>query len=188
MASLDEFVEKGQLECLNEDKANPVLNVLDPSPDTALSSDENVDHQLLLKVQFRVPVKLQSVRILGSSEDGTAPQTVKLFLDKVNMGFDDADEEPVQELQLGPENVDGGEVCQLRFVKFQNVSSLQIFFQENFGAPVTRIFWGMGEDERHKRLQQSFEQSTCRRGILRDLNFSKRQVSALTHNSPLLSG
>ncbi|CAE7500984.1 TXNL1 [Symbiodinium microadriaticum] len=139
VASLDEFVEKGQLECLNEDKEHPVLNILDPSPDTALSSDENVDHQLLLKVQFRVPVKLQSVRILGSSEDGTAPQTVKLFLDKVNMGFEDADEEPVQELTLGPENVDGGEACQLRFVKFQNVSSLQIFFQENFGAPVTRV-------------------------------------------------
>ncbi|CAE7418550.1 unnamed protein product, partial [Symbiodinium necroappetens] len=82
VASLDEFVEKGQLECLNEDKEHPVLNILDPSPDTALSSDENVDHQLLLKVQFRVPVKLQSVRILGSSE--------------VNMGFEDADEEPVQ--------------------------------------------------------------------------------------------
>ena len=26
-----------------------MLNILDPSPDTALSSDENVDHQLLLK-------------------------------------------------------------------------------------------------------------------------------------------
>mmetsp|Transcript_41066 Transcript_41066/g.76384 ORF Transcript_41066/g.76384 Transcript_41066/m.76384 type:complete len:167 (+) Transcript_41066:88-588(+) len=139
MASLDEFVEQGQLECLNEDKANPVVNVLDPSPDTALKSDENVDHQLLLKVQFRVPVKLHQIRILGTSEDGTAPQTVKLFLDKVNMGFEDAEEEPVQELQLTPENVDGGEAWPLRFVKFQNVSSLQIFFQENFGAAVTRV-------------------------------------------------
>ena len=30
-------------------EAHPVLNVLDPSPETALHSDENVDHQLLLK-------------------------------------------------------------------------------------------------------------------------------------------
>ncbi|CAJ1339930.1 unnamed protein product [Effrenium voratum] len=137
VAPLDEFVEKAQLECLNEDKANPVANILDPSPDTFLSSDENVDHQLLLKVQFRVPVKLQSIRILGE-EDETAPQSVKLFLDKVNMGFEDAEEEAVQELALTPANV-GGEPVLLRFVKFQNVSSLQLFFQDNCGAPVTRI-------------------------------------------------
>ena len=57
------------------------------------------------------------------------------------MGFEDADEEPVQdgrtvqggmcrgaceELTLGPENVDGGEACQLRFVKFQNARSLEL--------------------------------------------------------------
>lgn len=40
---------RGQLECLNEDKANPVANLLDPSIETFLSSDENVDHQLLVK-------------------------------------------------------------------------------------------------------------------------------------------
>jgi len=138
VASLEEFIEKGQLECLNEDKANPVANVLDVSIETFLSSDENVDHQLLVKVQFRVPVKLQSIKILGSAEDETAPQSVKLFLDKVNMGFEDAEEEAVQELQLSAENV-AGEPVPLRFVKFQNVSSLQLFFQENFGAPTTRV-------------------------------------------------
>ena len=138
VASLDEFVEKGQLECLNEDKENPVANLLDPSMETFLASDENTDHQLLVKVQFRIPVKLQSLKILGTAEDETAPQSVKIFLDKVNMGFEDADEEAVQELQLAPENLDG-EAVALRFVKFQNVTSLQLFFQENYGAATTRV-------------------------------------------------
>eukprot|EP00933_Yihiella_yeosuensis_P074683 TRINITY_DN83683_c0_g1_i1.p1 TRINITY_DN83683_c0_g1~~TRINITY_DN83683_c0_g1_i1.p1 ORF type:complete len:166 (+),score=43.40 TRINITY_DN83683_c0_g1_i1:128-625(+) len=139
VSSLEEFVEKGQLECLNEDKAFPVANILQPNKDLYLASDPGTDHQLLVKVQFRVPVKLQSIRILGCSEDETAPQIVKIFQDKVNMGFEDAEEEAVQELNITPKNVDEGELIQLRFVKFQNVTSLQLFFQENMGADQTKV-------------------------------------------------
>ncbi|CAE8594047.1 unnamed protein product, partial [Polarella glacialis] len=137
-SSLDELVEKGQLECLNEDKEHPVAACMDGS-DAVLASDRGTDNQLLIKVQFRVPVKLQSIRIVGNSEDGSAPQTVKLYLDKVNMGFEDTEEAGVQELTLTAADVDKGEPIPLRFVKFQSVKSLQIFVQDNFGSDVTKI-------------------------------------------------
>ena len=35
-------------------QANPVANVLDPSSETFLSSDENVDHQLLVKAMWQI--------------------------------------------------------------------------------------------------------------------------------------
>lgn len=39
-------------------QANPVANVLDDSPETFLSSDENVDHQLLVKAVSEEPETL----------------------------------------------------------------------------------------------------------------------------------
>jgi len=136
--SLDEFIEKAQLECLNQDQAHPVTNAFEAG-DAALASDESTDHQLLIKVQFRVPVKLQSLKIIGNAEDETGPQTIKIFQDKVNMGFEEAEEEQaIQEIALTAAEL-GGQSCQLRFVKFQSVTSLQMFIQENFGASVTKV-------------------------------------------------
>eukprot|EP00441_Pelagodinium_beii_P045843 CAMPEP_0197619904 /NCGR_PEP_ID=MMETSP1338-20131121/860_1 /TAXON_ID=43686 ORGANISM="Pelagodinium beii, Strain RCC1491" /NCGR_SAMPLE_ID=MMETSP1338 /ASSEMBLY_ACC=CAM_ASM_000754 /LENGTH=166 /DNA_ID=CAMNT_0043188957 /DNA_START=73 /DNA_END=573 /DNA_ORIENTATION=+ len=139
LGSLDEFIEKGQLECLNADQAHPVTNAFEAGKEAVLASDESTDHQLLVKVQFRVPVKIQTLTILGNAEDETAPQTVKIFQDKVNMGFEEAEEEtPIQEINLTAAEL-GGQCCQLRFVKFQSVTSLQLFIQDNFGAAQTKV-------------------------------------------------
>eukprot|EP00931_Biecheleriopsis_adriatica_P079458 TRINITY_DN52866_c0_g1_i1.p2 TRINITY_DN52866_c0_g1~~TRINITY_DN52866_c0_g1_i1.p2 ORF type:complete len:166 (-),score=55.15 TRINITY_DN52866_c0_g1_i1:53-550(-) len=139
LCSLDEFIEKGQLECLNQDAAQPVTNAFEDG-DACLRSD--TDQQLLVKVQFRVPVKLQSIRIQGPADcvaNEVAPTTVKLFQDKVSMGFEEGEsEEGTQSLSLSPEEQEGKPV-QLRFVKFQNVTSLQIFIAENLGAEQTSI-------------------------------------------------
>merc|ERR1712242_487649 len=105
-----------------------------------LSSDESVDHQLLIQLRFREPVKLSALRVRGRSEDGTAPQEIRIFQGKDDIGFQEAeDEEPTQILLLTSREVDDGEPAGLRFVKFQAVSSLQLFVESNFGAPSTRI-------------------------------------------------
>jgi hypothetical protein len=138
--SLDEFIEKAALECLNHDPAHPALHAFEPGAETYLSSDASVDHELLLKVQFRQPIRLSGIRIIGSTEDETAPQTVKLFQGKDHMGFEEAgDEEPVQAITFEADQVNKGVVVPVRFVKFQCVTSLQLFFQENFGADVTKV-------------------------------------------------
>lgn len=138
--SLDEFIEKAALECLNQDDAHPAAHAFEPGAETYLASDESVDHELLLKVQFRQPIRLSGVRIIGTTEDETAPQTVKLFQGKDHIGFEEAaDEEPMQALNLEAEQVNKGVIVPVRFVKFQCVSSLQLFFQENYGASVTKV-------------------------------------------------
>eukprot|EP00930_Biecheleria_cincta_P033528 TRINITY_DN23237_c0_g2_i1.p1 TRINITY_DN23237_c0_g2~~TRINITY_DN23237_c0_g2_i1.p1 ORF type:complete len:185 (+),score=47.89 TRINITY_DN23237_c0_g2_i1:55-555(+) len=140
VASLDEFIEKTNLECLNQDEAHPVEHALEANKDTFLSSDPGTDPELIMKVKFRSPVKLSSIAVHGSSEDETAPKLVKIFVNAENIGFDEAQEnEPTQVLTLTPNDVDVGEKNALRFVKFQNVNSLQLFFAENFGSDVTKV-------------------------------------------------
>jgi len=53
-------------------------------------------------------------------------------------GFEEAeDHEPSQELNLKDD--DFGNVFDLKFVKFQNVSSIAFFVEENHGGEFTRI-------------------------------------------------
>jgi len=137
--SLDEFVEKATLECLNQDNAHPVTNAFEGG-ETYLQSDESVDHELLVKVQFRQPIRLSAVKIYGNVEDETAPQTVKIFQGKDHIGFEEAgDEEASQVLNLEADQVNKGEPVVVKFVKFQCVQSLQLFVQENFGGAVTKV-------------------------------------------------
>merc|ERR1712151_18588 len=63
------------------------------------------------------------------------------------MGFQDAeDQEAVQVLTISAGNIQNDEPILLRFVKFQLVTTLQLFVVSNFGADITRIeqlkFWG----------------------------------------------
>jgi len=137
---LDEFVDMSSIECLNQDSKHPVANAFEADKNLVLSSDEDVDHQLLIRLSFRQPVKLSAISIRGNSEDESAPQTVKIFQGKVNIGFDEAgDEEPTQLVNLTPANVDTGEAVPLRFVKFQCVHTVQLFVEANFGADATRV-------------------------------------------------
>jgi hypothetical protein len=151
---LNELIDLGSLECLNQDEENPVTNAISAYSEDAeevaglsLQSDPDVDHQLLLKLGFRQPVKLKAITFRGKTEDGTAPKVVKVFQGQMSIGFGEAeDQESVQTLELASSNIDEGDPVLLRFVKFQNVTTLQLFVQSNFGADVTHLdkveFWG----------------------------------------------
>ncbi|GBM76131.1 Thioredoxin-like protein 1 [Araneus ventricosus] len=70
------------------------------------------------------------------------PKTLKLFINQPRtLDFDQADSsEPVQILELKPEDLTGEKPILLRYVKFQNVQNLQIFVKDNqTGAETTRI-------------------------------------------------
>eukprot|EP00746_Dinoflagellata_sp_MGD_P008842 gnl/MRDRNA2_/MRDRNA2_117767_c0_seq1.p1 gnl/MRDRNA2_/MRDRNA2_117767_c0~~gnl/MRDRNA2_/MRDRNA2_117767_c0_seq1.p1 ORF type:complete len:170 (+),score=35.46 gnl/MRDRNA2_/MRDRNA2_117767_c0_seq1:123-632(+) len=139
--NLESFIDKSGIECLNEDTKHPANNaIFDPSDGTFLQSDPDVDHTLLIKLKFNQPVKLSGIRIKANSEDETAPQSCKIFKEAPHMGFGEAEDGgEVQTITFAPEDVDQGKAMPLRFVKFQSVSSLQIFIGENFGADTTRI-------------------------------------------------
>jgi hypothetical protein len=131
MGPLDEFIDKGALECLGASEDTPVGNAFEEG-DAELKSD--TDAQLLIKVTFRSPVKLSGFSIRGTQDD-SAPNIVKLFVNKPNIGFDEAqDEQPLQAVELTPEEVEKDEQKQLRFVKFQNVFTVQMFVEANAGG------------------------------------------------------
>lgn len=151
---LNPFIDMTTLECLNQDDDHPVTNAVsisqadaDAVADAGLQSDADIDHQLLIKFGFQQPVKLKAITFRGNTDDETAPQVVKVFQGQMSIGFQEAeDNDAVQTLDLSTSQVEQAEPVELRFVKFQNVTTLQLFVQSNFGAEITRIdlleFWG----------------------------------------------
>lgn len=125
---LDELVDKGLLECLNQDAAQPVGNAFDDGD--ALLASEDGDGDLLVKLQFRQPVKLAALRIEGKGDIDTLPDSVKIFQGKEHMGFGEGDDPATQEEQLNAEALTekDGQTLLLKFVKFQNVQTLQLLF------------------------------------------------------------
>ena len=64
---------------------------------------------------------------------GSGPKTLRLFVNKVSMGFTEAeDDTPVQELVLTPQNLKkDANPTPLKFVKFQNVNSISVRRRNN---------------------------------------------------------
>jgi hypothetical protein len=135
-SDITEYINKQNLSCLNQDAGHPVENLLQPNEDLFLSSDENTDHQLLIRLEFMQPVKISGLLLRGKDGE-TRPAKVKLFTNKLSMDFSEAEEaEPLQEIQFEENCKDP---VPLRFVKFQNLTSLQIFVEDNGGGDVTQI-------------------------------------------------
>lgn len=111
----------------------------------------DTDEQLMLYMPFRSTLKIRSLHITSlppssSGEDGEddgeevpmRPKTIHLYTNRVHvLGFDEADDiPPVQTVTLNAEDWDaktGTAKADLRFVKFQNVTSLVMFFVDGDG-------------------------------------------------------
>ncbi|KAK0892571.1 Thioredoxin-like protein 1 [Friedmanniomyces endolithicus] len=118
--------------------------------------ESDTDEQLMLFVPFQATVKLHSIHIttfLSASSEGNdddeeapmRPKTLKLYTNRPHVvGFDEADDTPcTQEITLKSSDWDaktGTARVELRFVKFQNISSLVIFVVDGEGeGEKTRI-------------------------------------------------
>lgn len=69
------------------------------------------------------------------------PKTIRIFVNNPTISFDDAGSlEPAHEAELTEAQVSGKEALQLRFVRFQAVTSISIFVKDNQeGGDITRI-------------------------------------------------
>lgn len=128
------------MECLNESSTYPVKNILDKS-DSFLQSD--ADHQLLIKVIFRQPVKISGFRLTGVAEE-SAPSTIRLFTNQPHIGFGEAEDSPsTQDFAVGPQECNllaaKDVAIPVKFVKFQSVNNLEIFIGENGGDELTKL-------------------------------------------------
>ncbi|XP_020615546.1 thioredoxin-like protein 1 isoform X2 [Orbicella faveolata] len=139
---LGTFINKSGCECLNESDDYHLPAALAKGPDY-LESD--CDEQLLVTIAFNQAVKLHSLKIQGP-DDGRGPKTVKLFTNHPNsMDFDSAENfQAVQTLELTPDDIKDDVITPLKFVKFQNVNSLTLFFQNNQGGEETTVLEYIG--------------------------------------------
>jgi len=129
-------VDKAQGECLNQSTEHKWDNIF-KKDDSFLESD--TDEQLLLYIPFNQPIKIHSL-CFQAPDDGRAPQTVKLFVNKRDMDFQSVDSAPAtQVIELKADDVKGDKLVPLRFVKFQNVSSITIFVESNQGGEPTTV-------------------------------------------------
>nr|ABR27268.1 unknown [Nyctotherus ovalis] len=141
--NLDPMIDYANLECLNIDSSTPVTNALKQNSDS-LVIQSDTDPQILFNIAFLNTVKVHHLKI-KAKDDGTGPKKVKIFGNRINMGFSDAEEQKAdQEFVLTPENYSGD--IELKYVKFQRVDRITIFIEDNYGAPKTVIqkleLWG----------------------------------------------
>jgi len=102
--------------------------------------ESDCDEQILLKIPFTQFIKVHSL-ILQHGERDYAPSSLKLFVNRPNVGFDEAESEPgTQQLQLDEADVLEGKPIALKYVLFQKVQSLTVFIESNFeDEDVTRL-------------------------------------------------
>jgi len=129
---LNQYIEFSQLHCLNEAEAHKAKEFLQQQGQTENNLESDCDEQLLLIIPFLKPVRINAIMIGGP--DDFAPSHAKLFINKLNWDFSDAESSPaVQELNLSKEDTKNGKQIALKYVKFQNVNSLTIFVDKNHG-------------------------------------------------------
>jgi len=131
------MINKAGSECLNESDEHTFEHCL-TGKGGYLESD--CDEQLIINIAFVQSVKLHSLKLHCSQENG--PKNIKLFINQPHtLDFDSADSmEPVQMLELTPEDLQEGSLIPLKYVKLQNVISLTLFVKDNqSGADTTRI-------------------------------------------------
>lgn len=105
--------------------------------------ESDTDEQLMLYMPFQSTLKIHSLHITSlppSSGDDVPmrPKTLRLYTNRSHvLGFEEAEDiTPVQTVTIEPRDWDaqtGTAKVELRFVKFQNVSSLVIFFVDGDG-------------------------------------------------------
>ncbi|CAK4082738.1 unnamed protein product [Aphanomyces euteiches] len=134
---LTEQFDKSNCYCLNEDPSFGYNNLF-IGDDTLLLKSE-ADEQLLIHLEFKDAVKIHSISVKAPHDD-SAPSMIKLFVNRNNLGFSDVtDIEPTQKLEWTQDQLQTGTPVELRFVKFQRVTSLTIFVEENHGAETSAL-------------------------------------------------
>jgi len=128
MVELNTYVSEQGTECLNQDDDHSYTNCLIRGPE-CLKSD--CDEQIILNLAFNQAVKVHSLRFKGPKNQG--PKNVRIFMNLPNSpDFDAADGmSSNQDIELTPAQLESGDLIPLKFVKFQNVQSLQFFIKDN---------------------------------------------------------
>ena len=124
--------------CYNESALKPHTNLFIGDESLPLMSD--ADEQLLLQLGFRDHVRLIALE-LGLPGTDECPKTIKIFDNRTNMAFGDAeDEPPTFQLDVeAPTNASRKIVIALPPIKFAKVDSITLFVEDNHGNELTMV-------------------------------------------------
>lgn len=134
--------DKTECYARNESSQFPMENLF--IGDTRLGCKSDADEQLILHFSFQEFVKVYSIKLTefnrGSDPDSN-PVTVKVFVNRCNLGFEDVDDvEPTQILELTEADLkENADPILLKFVKFQRVKSITLFIEDNAGGDVSAL-------------------------------------------------
>jgi len=129
--------DKDLVDSKNCDKSYPATNALFYGGDETRYTLTDCDHQLIITVAFTQPVKVKDILIVAKPSE-QAPKFIRLFKNKPHMGFDDCESDPATE-EFEVRKGDLGEKKKVKFVKWQSVTNLTFFVQDNCGADTTRL-------------------------------------------------
>jgi PITH domain len=162
-ADVTETITLKDLDMLNRDSEKGTAKILfDKSPPSALNNkgkaksaeqkdwvESDTDEQLMVYIPFNSTLKVHTLHITSlpptTSEDDEdddelpmRPQTLRLYVNRATiLGFEEAEDiDPVQTVSIAPGDWDsktGTAKVELRFVKFQKVNSLVVFFVDGDG-------------------------------------------------------
>ncbi|OAX80238.1 thioredoxin [Emergomyces africanus] len=137
--------------------------------------ESDTDEQLMLYIPFQSSIKIHSLQITSLAPQGgdaddddeapMRPKTLKLYTNRAHIiGFEDADDEtPTQEIELTSQDWDERTktaTVELRFVKFQRITSLVVYFVNGDGdgerirVDRVRIFGEAGEKREKGKLEK----------------------------------
>lgn len=134
-----EYIDFSCLECLNEQPSHPSSNVLKQGyrDDDGLYLESDTDEQLLLNIHFNQKVRIHSITITGPAEDG--PKVVKLYTNRMSLGFSDADSVPyAQQLELTTKDL-AGEPIPLKLTKVGSLGCLMQRQQQQWSVQAAAI-------------------------------------------------
>jgi len=135
-------VDLTKLTCLNETTENSgrtVFKAWENRLDKENLVESDADEELLFNIPFTGNVKLKGMKVIGGEGD-SHPDKVKLFKNRPNMTFDEAESHPDQEFSLVPDS-DGSIEYKTKIVTFSSVHHLTLYFPSNMGADQTKIYY-----------------------------------------------
>lgn len=154
-SDITESVDQLNLDFLNvSSDAGAARSVFTTAPPSALSKakskeedskdwiESDTDEQLMLYIPFQSTLKVHTLHITSippaDDEEVTRPSSIRLYSNKPNvLSFDEAEDlTATQIVELKPEDWDPKThtaKVELRFVKFQNITSLVVFVAEAEG-------------------------------------------------------
>lgn len=142
MIDLSDQIDKPDCYARNQAPGFPMTNLF--IGDSTLGCKSDADEQLIIHISFQDFVKVKSIKFVAfnNGEDPECnPTTVKLYVNRNNLGFEDIDDvEPTQVVELTAEDLrESSEPVMTKFVKFQRVKTLTMFIEDNSGGDVSAL-------------------------------------------------